>query len=136
MCADITSDESRAGYFLDITKSRGDEEAALGLAGRPDLVEAIMQPYRQGIAGLISYAYAIRATCAYDPVQACASLSIPALFIARRDDRMVGWRNSERAVSLTCRGKLAVSDFGGHYTLFTHGATVVQEAAEFVLSHS
>jgi len=134
MCAEIMSDESRAGYFLDITRSRGDEETALGLVGRPDLVEAIMQPYRRGTDGLISYAYAIRATCAYDPVEACAALSIPALFTARRDDRMVGWRNSERAAGLTRHATFAVSDVGGHYTLFTDGQAVVQRTAEFVLS--
>jgi pimeloyl-ACP methyl ester carboxylesterase len=126
MCAEIVSDESRASHFLDITKSRGDEEKTLGLTGRPDLVEAIRQPYRQGVPALISYAHTIRATCAYDPVKACAALSIPALFSARRDDRMVGWRKAERAASLVPRAQFALADQGGHYALLTDGLTVQQ----------
>jgi len=133
MCKQIVSDESRADYFHDITKPRGNEATVLGLEGRPELVDQLILPYRGGVGGLIAYAYAIHRSCSYDPAELCQALAVPTLILARRDDRMVASKNSMRAASLVAGAQLSIADSGGHYALFIEDQ-IAREIAEFMLA--
>ncbi len=132
MCTQIATDTGRAAYFHDVVRPRGNEGAALGVQDE-ELVRMLTLPYRQGLEELTRFAFGISATCDYDPVAACTQLSVPALFLARRDDAMVGHRNSQRAAGLIEGAELQVSASGGHYALFTDPAETAATMAAFVL---
>ncbi|MFE9408144.1 alpha/beta fold hydrolase [Streptomyces sp. NPDC006704] len=135
MCAQIAADTDRAAYFHDVVRPRGNEGAALGVQDEA-LVRMLTLPYRQGREELTRFAWGISATCDYDPAAACARLSVPALFIARQDDAMVGHRNSRRAAALVEGARLHVAGSGGHYALFTDPAETAATMAAFVLKDS
>ena len=131
MCAQIATDAGRAAHFHDVVRPRGNEGAALGVEDE-ELVRMLTLPYRQGLEELTRFAFGISATCDYDPVEACNRLSVPALFLARRDDAMVGHRNSQRAAGLVEGAELQVAESGGHYALFTDPAETAATMAAFI----
>ncbi|MEU2022446.1 alpha/beta hydrolase [Streptomyces sp. NPDC016469] len=130
MCTQIAADEDRAGVYLDIVRPRGNEAQVMGIEDE-DLVGMVTYPYSRGTEELIRYAHGIRAANDYDPAAACAALPVPALFLAREDDQMVGYRNSRRAGALVARSELSVRETGGHYALFTDPAQAAGELAAF-----
>ncbi|MEU5543938.1 alpha/beta hydrolase [Streptomyces sioyaensis] len=131
MCGQIAADPERAGFFHDVVRPRGNEAAVLGVDD-DDLVGMLTLPYRQGLDELTRFAFGISATCDYDPVAACEELSVPALFLARQDDAMVGHRNSQRAAGLVEGAEVQVAASGGHYALFTDPAETADTMATFL----
>jgi pimeloyl-ACP methyl ester carboxylesterase len=124
MCRDIVADERLGAHYHKLTRPRGQEAAVLGLEGRPQLVEQVTLPYRQGVDELVRYAFAIDAACDYDPAAMWAKVRRPVLFTARRDDRMASYRNSARSSELAPGARLALAESGGHYGLFTDDGAV------------
>ncbi|CAM5556145.1 Putative aminoacrylate hydrolase RutD [Streptomyces avidinii] len=119
MCAQVAKDVGQAGLYHEAMRPRGNEGTALGIED-PELIGMLTLPYRQDEEELIRFAYGIRATTTgYAPAEACAELTLPALFLARRDDEMVGYRNSARAAELVPGAQFAAAETGGHYALFT-----------------
>lgn len=133
MCAEITLDTSRADFYYEVTRPRGNEAAVLGMTGEPELVRRLMMPYRQGAEGLIRYAFGIRAANAYDQVAACMPAGPLALFTARRDDQVVAFRNSARAAALMPGAAFHLAESGGHYAIFTDRVGM-RRMAEFMLA--
>lgn len=78
------------------------------------------------------YAFAVRALTAYDVTTPCSELSCPALFTARRHDRVVGYRNSQRVAELVAGSQFTMVD-GGHYAVFTDTGAPAR-IARFMLS--
>jgi pimeloyl-ACP methyl ester carboxylesterase len=119
MCADIEADEDRGTFYHEVTRPRGTGAAVLGIADDPLLVEHLSLPYRQGVEGLVRYAFGIRSVVRdYDAQAALTGLSLPALITARRDDRLVTFRDSERAAALIPGARVHLAESGGHYALF------------------
>jgi pimeloyl-ACP methyl ester carboxylesterase len=129
MCGDIVANVDTATRYHELTQPRGNEATVLGLEGLPALVDHMTLPYRQGLEDLVRYAFAIRNACDYDPVSRWSKISCPTLITARRDDRMVSWRNSVRAAELVPSARTSIAETGGHYGLFTDPATVPDIAA-------
>jgi pimeloyl-ACP methyl ester carboxylesterase len=132
MCGEIVADPATGPRYHELTRPRGTEAAVLGLAGRPDLVDHMTLPYRQGVEELIRYAHAIRAACDYDPVRLCSTVECPTLVTARRDDRMVSYRNSRRAADLIPGARVTLADHGGHYGLFVDAEAMAREITGFL----
>jgi pimeloyl-ACP methyl ester carboxylesterase len=130
MCADIEADQRRAEFYHEVTKPRGTGAAVLGISDDPDLVEQLSLPYRQGVEGLTRYALALRSVVRdYDAPAVLSGLGLPALFAARRDDRLVTFRDSERAAALIPGARLELAESGGHYALFQSPEAVAPLAA-------
>jgi pimeloyl-ACP methyl ester carboxylesterase len=117
MCVDIAADPGRAPRYHDAVRPRGNEAAVMGLDGHPELVQQLTYPYRQGVDGLVRYAHAIRTMTDYEVTGPCVELTCPALFTARREDQIVGFRHSQRAAALVPGAQFHLAD-GGHYGLF------------------
>lgn len=134
MCGEIVADSpdgtpgSVGAYYHELARPRGNEAAVLGLSDQA-LIDELTLPYRGGVGELISYAHGIRSSCAYDPVQLCRDISCPTLVMARRDDKMVAWRNSDTAARHISNARLVISDSGGHYGLFVDPDAVPTMAA-------
>jgi pimeloyl-ACP methyl ester carboxylesterase len=128
MCGEIVADVNCAAKYHELTHPRGNEGAVLGLNDR-DLVAEVTLPYSGGVEDLIRYAYGIRASCDYDPVQVCSEIDCPTLFLAHLDDKMVSSKNSVRAAELIPGSQLVVIGSGGHYGLFTDPGCVSTMAA-------
>ncbi|MFI6207966.1 alpha/beta fold hydrolase [Streptomyces sp. NPDC051041] len=131
MCAKISADRDRAGFYHDAVRPRGNESAVLGVRDE-DLTRMLTRPYRQDVEALTRFAYGIHATCDYDPVAACARLRVPSLFVAREDDEMVSHRHTRRAAALVAGAELSVLPVGGHYALFTDPAGAAGTMAAFM----
>lgn len=131
MCKEIAADTGRGAHFYEITRPRGNEAVVLGLDGHAGLARQLTLPYRQGPDGLSRYAFAMLSVCDYDPAPPCANLALPALFTARRDDRMMAHRNSLRAAELAGDAEFFLAESGGHYGLFTD-RMAVPRLAEFM----
>ncbi|MGY3205100.1 alpha/beta fold hydrolase [Streptomyces sp. TE5632] len=131
MCAKISADHHRAGFYHDAVRPRGNESAVLGLPDE-ELARMVTRPYRQDAAALTRFAHGIHAANDYDPVAACARLRIPSLFVAREDDEMVSHLHTRRAAALTAGAELSVLPTGGHYALFTDPAGVAGRTAAFM----
>jgi pimeloyl-ACP methyl ester carboxylesterase len=130
MCAEIEADEARGAFYHEVTKPRGNGAAVLGIADDPELVDHLSLPYRQGVEGLVRYAFALRSVVRdYDARTVLSGLRLPALFAARRDDRLVTFRDSERAAALIPGARLELADSGGHYALFQRPDAAVPLAA-------
>ncbi|MFD7668588.1 alpha/beta fold hydrolase [Streptomyces sp. NPDC059788] len=131
MCAKISADSERAGFYHEAVRPRGNESAVLGIHDE-DLTRMITRPYRQDAEALTRFAFGIHATCDYDPAAACARLAVPAHFVAREDDRMVSHRHARRAAELVAGATLSVLPTGGHYALFTDPAEAAEPMAAFM----
>ncbi|MFL6115916.1 MAG: alpha/beta hydrolase [Catenulispora sp.] len=119
MCAEIEADEGRGEFYHEVTRPRGTGGAVLGIADDPALVDHLSLPYRQGVDGLVRYAFTLRSVVRdYDARGVLSGLSVPALFTAQRDDRLVTFKDSERAAALIPGARLELADSGGHYALF------------------
>ncbi|GAA1928076.1 alpha/beta fold hydrolase [Streptantibioticus ferralitis] len=131
MCAKISADSDRAGFYHDVVRPRGNESAVLGVPDE-ELTRMLTRPYRQDVEALTRFAFGIHATCDYDPAAACAQLAVPSQFIAREDDEMVSHRHARRAAELVAGAKLSVIPTGGHYALFTDSAGAAGAMAAFM----
>jgi pimeloyl-ACP methyl ester carboxylesterase len=129
MCGDITLDAGCADRYHELTRPRGKEAAVLGLEDCPELVEQVTMPYRYGVDELVRYAFAIRSACDYDPVAMCRKVNRPTLVAARRDDRMVSYRNAMKAADHVAGAQLRIADTGGHYALFTSDEALTEMTA-------
>ena len=133
MCKDIVADVGTAARYHELTRPRGNEATVLGLENVPELVDHMTLPYRQGVGELVRYAFAIWSACDYEPVAVLRGVDRPMLLTARRDDRMVSYRNSVRAAEHATGAQARIEDSGGHYGLFTD-PTAVAEIAAFLRS--
>ncbi|MGV9567163.1 alpha/beta fold hydrolase [Streptomyces sp. NPDC003480] len=131
MCAKISADHGRAGFYHEAVRPRGNESAVLGLSDE-ELTRMVTRPYRQDVEALTRFAYGIHATNDYDPVAACARLRIPSLFVAREDDEMVSHLHTRRAAALVAGAELSVLPAGGHYALFTDPGGAAGRMAAFM----
>ncbi|MEU0337007.1 alpha/beta hydrolase [Streptomyces sp. NPDC006193] len=131
MCAKISADDGRAGFYHEAVRPRGNESAVLGLPDE-ELTRMVTWPYRQDVEALTRFAHGIHAANDYDPVAACSGLRTPSLFLAREDDEMVSHLHTRRAAALIAGAELSVLPTGGHYALFTDPAGAAGRMAAFM----